>query len=199
VPGGTEGVFNISATYNAGPDYTGSIDTTQTLTIVVNNTLWIGDSNNTTAAFAASGIPSLLKPESSGGTGVAIDSSGNVWSLNAGSDSVAETDSFGKITNTYNNGGLSTPTSLAIDGANQVWITNSNNSISVFASTGSPISTTAYAGDQLNAPSSIAVDISGNLWIANNGNNSVTKVLGAAAPAIPLATGVANGTPATEP
>jgi hypothetical protein len=199
VPGGTEGVFSITAIYNGGVDFLGSSDTTQTLTIVIANTLWIGDSNNTTAAFAASGIPSLSTPESSGGTGVAIDSKGNVWSLNPGLDSVAEFNSLGTTTNTYSNGGLSTPTSLTIDGANQVWITNSNNSISVFASSGSPISTAAYAGDELDAPSSVAIDISGNVWIANSGGNSVTKVLGAAVPTVPLAMGVVNGTPATEP
>jgi hypothetical protein len=66
VPGGTEGVFSITALYNGGVDFLGSSDTTQTLTIVIANTLWIGDSNNTTAAFAASGIPSLSTPESSG-------------------------------------------------------------------------------------------------------------------------------------
>jgi streptogramin lyase len=114
-------------------------------------------------------------------------------------DSVAEFNSLGTTTNTYSNGGLSTPTSLTIDGANQVWITNSNNSISVFASSGSPISTAAYAGDELDAPSSVAIDISGNVWIANSGGNSVTKVLGAAVPTVPLAMGVVNGTPATEP
>jgi len=114
-------------------------------------------------------------------------------------NSVAAFNSLSATTNTYNNGGLSSPTSLAIDGASQVWITNANNSISVFGSSGSPVSSTAHAGDQLNAPSNIAIDISGNVWIANHGSNSITKVLGAAAPTIPLATGVANSAPGTEP
>jgi hypothetical protein len=195
VPGGTEGVFNISATYNPGTDYTASSDSSQTLTIVVDNTLWIGNSNNTSVSFSAAGIQGAT--EKSGGTGMAIDSSGNVWSLN--SNSVAEFDNLAKIANTYTDGGLSSPTSLAIDGAEQVWITNASNSISVFASSGSPISTAAYSGGQLNAPSGVAIDISGNVWIANSGGSSVTKVLGAAVPTVPLATGVVNGTPATEP
>jgi len=200
LPGGTApGTYTIQAIYNATGGFATSNDTSQTLTIGIVSTLWIGDSNSTTAAFSVSGTPYLATPESSGGTGVAVDSSGNVWSLNPALSSVAEFNSLATTTNTYNSGGLSSPTSLAIDGASQVWITNSNNSISVFGSSGSPVSTTAYAGDQLNAPTSVAIDISGNVWIANNGGNSVTKVLGAAAPTIPLATGVASSTPATEP
>jgi hypothetical protein len=76
---------------------------------------------------------------------------------------------------------------------------NSTNSISVFNSSGTAISTTAYTGAGLSSPTSVAIDISGNLWIANSSGNSVTKVLGVAAPTLPLATGVANNTPAIEP
>jgi hypothetical protein len=200
LPGGIgPGTYTIHAVYNATGGFATSSDTSHTLTVVLANTLWIGDSNNTTAAFLPSGAPYLSTPESAGGAGVAVDSSGNVWSLNAALNSVAEFNNLGTTTNTYNHGGLSSPTSLAIDGADEVWIANSNNSISVFNSSGSPVSTTAYAGDQLNEPSSVAIDISGNVWIANHGSNSVTKVLGAAAPTIPLATGVDNSTPAIKP
>ena len=172
-----------------------------TLTVIPNNQIWIGDGNSTTAAFSATGIPFLSTPAPSGGTGVAIDGSGNVWSLNAGSNSLAEFTSTGTVTNSgYTGGGLSSPTSLAIDGSGQIWITNTNNSISVFGSSGSPVSATAYTGGLLSAPSSVSIDTSGNLWIANSGSNSVTEVLGVAAPTIaPVASGVANNTPATKP
>ena len=99
------------------------------------NDLWIADSNNKTVAFPATGVPFLTTPEPAGGTGVAIDSAGNVWSLNSGSNSVAEFTKTGSVTNSgYTGGGLTTPTALAIDGSGQVWIANSNNSISVFNS-----------------------------------------------------------------
>ena len=62
-----------------------------------------------------------------------------------------------------------------------------------------PVSTTAYTGDLLSSPTSIAIDTSGNPWIANPGSNSVTEVLGAAAPTTPLSTGVANDTLASGP
>jgi hypothetical protein len=41
--------------------------------------------------------------------------------------------------------------------------------------------------------------ISGNVWISNQGSNSVTRILGGAAPAAPLANAVTNDAPATRP
>ncbi|MGA2049184.1 MAG: putative Ig domain-containing protein [Terracidiphilus sp.] len=189
--------ITITATNGIGSNATQSF----TLTILPDNQLWVGDSNNTTAAFSATGTPYPLSPElRSGSGGVAIDSLGNVWSLNSGTSSVSEFTSKGTVTNgPYTDGGLSTPSALAIDGLDQIWIVNSTNSISVFNSSGTAISTTAYTNAGLSSPTSVAVDISGNLWIANSNGNSVTKVLGVAAPTIPLATGVANNSPATEP
>jgi large repetitive protein len=194
------GAQSIVATYNGDNNYTAASSAPQPIFVIAND-IWIGDGNSTTAAFWATGVPYLSTPEASGGTGVAIDSSGNVWSLNASAGSLSEFTNTGTVTNAdITGGGLSTPTSLAIDGAGQIWITNTTNSISVFASNGTPVSTTAYTGGLLNAPSSVSIDISGNLWIANSGSNSVTEVLGAAAPTIaPVASGVANNTPATKP
>jgi large repetitive protein len=189
----------ITATYPGDTNYFTASSSGQPVFVIANN-LWIGDSNNHTSAFSATGTPFLSTPLNAGGTGVAIDSSGNVWSLNAGSNSVAEFTGTGTVLRAgYTGGGLSAPTSLAIDGSGQVWIGNANNSISVFNSSGTPVSSTAYRGGGLGSPTSIAIDISGNLWIANSGSNSVTKVLGVATPTTTLYTGVASGTPATKP
>jgi sugar lactone lactonase YvrE len=192
------GSQSIVATYPGDSAYLTASSSGQSVYVIANN-LWIGNPSGTTAAFSATGTPYLNTPVSAGGTGVAIDSAGNIWSLNA-SGSVAKLTNTGGVTNAgYSGGGISTPTSLAIDGSGQVWITNSNNSISVFGSNGSPVSTTAYTGGSLSSPTSVAIDISGNLWIANSGSNSVTEVLGVATPTVPLATGVANNAPATAP
>lgn len=172
---------------------------------VIANHLWIGDSGGGTSAFLATGTPYLTSPESGGGGGVAIDNSGNVWSLNPGSNSVTEFSNTGSVLSTipYTGGGLSTPTSLAIDGSENVWITNSNGTISEFNSSGTAVSpATGYtggSGGNLSRPSSIAIDISGNLWISNSGSDTVTEVLGAAAPTVPISIGVANDTPASKP
>jgi hypothetical protein len=173
-----------------------SLSTTFSLSNVIANYLWIGNPSGTTSAFLTTGVPYLSSAETTGGTGAAIDSSGNVWSLNVGGTAVSEFTSGG--TNTISGGGLNVGTSLAIDGSNQVWITNSDGTIAAFNSGGSPVSSAPYAVGT-SSPTSIAIDISGNLWIANSASNSVTKVLGAATPTVPLATGVVNVAPATEP
>jgi hypothetical protein len=187
------GPYSVTAVAN-------SLSTSFSLTNVIANILWIGNSNSQTSAFFDIGTPYLSSAESTGGTGVAIDSSGNVWSLNAGGNTVSEFTSTGSPTSTnISGGGLDAGSSLAIDGSNQVWIPNSSGgTLAVFNSSGTPVSTTAYTVGT-SAPTSIAIDISGNVWIANNGSNAVTKILGAASPTVPLATGVVNATPATEP
>jgi len=44
---------------------------------------------------------------------------------------------------------------------------------------------------QLNAPAGVAVDASGNVWTANSGDNSVSKYVGLASPAVtPIAAAV---------
>jgi streptogramin lyase len=51
----------------------------------------------------------------------------------------------------------------------------------------------------LSTPSGIAVDPGGSVWIANTGNSTVTRILGAAGPAAPLATAAANDTTGAKP
>jgi hypothetical protein len=59
--------------------------------------------------------------ETSGGLGVAIDSSGNIWTATATAKSLAEFSGTGSIVNgSYIGGGLSTPTAPAIDSSDRV-------------------------------------------------------------------------------
>jgi hypothetical protein len=52
----------------------------------------------------------------------------------------------------------------------------------------------------LSAPASINVDTAGSLWIANAGNNTVTEIIGVAAPVVtPVSTAVTYSTLATKP
>jgi sugar lactone lactonase YvrE len=195
------GLQTITATYPGDNVYTSSTSVGQGITVIA-NILWIGNPNpsNTTSAFSPTGTAFLSSAISDGGTGIAIDHLGNVWSLNQGPSSVAEfTSNSSPTESSYSSDDSSAGTSLAIDGLNQVWVTNADGSISVFNSGGTPINPTTGYTDGLSSPTSVAIDISGNVWIANHGSNSVTKILGAAAPTVPLATGVANIAPATKP
>ena len=85
---------------------------------------------------------------------------------------------------------LDSPTSVAIDGAGNVYIADSEHNrirmvsaatglISTFAGTG----TASYSGDNaaataatLNSPSGVALDGAGNLYIADTGNNAIRRV-----------------------
>jgi hypothetical protein len=129
----------------------------------------------------------LVDPEN-----IAIDSLGNGWVGLEGDNYLAKIPSGGGGALVGGNGvgGLSAPSWVAIDGANNVWFTNNGNSyaLSEYSNAGTSISpTTGYQSGNLNAPSFLAIDASGNVWIPNKGSNSVTELIGAATPvAVPL-------------
>ncbi|HEY5056447.1 MAG TPA: hypothetical protein VII58_09815, partial [Acidobacteriaceae bacterium] len=84
-------------------------------------------------------------------------------------------------------GGLSSPSWVAIDGGNNVWITNAGNSyaLSEFDSTGAAVTGSyGYQRGTLNNPSFIAIDASGDVWVPNQNSDSVTELIGAATPTV---------------
>jgi DNA-binding beta-propeller fold protein YncE len=132
---------------------------------------------------------------------VAIDNTGNVWSVGAG-PLLEETSQTGIVQQSVNSGsGLDAPAGIAIDGNGQVWVTDGNNAVSLFSNAASAISPSGGIVDPsvLSTPAGIAVDLGGSVWIANTGNNSVTRILGGAAPVAPLATAAAGGNTGAKP
>jgi hypothetical protein len=103
-----------------------------------------------------------------------------------------------------------TPSGIAIDGNNNLWITNTgSNSVSVYTNGGVPIGLANpnpvrispagtgnndggyLAGSTMSGPAAIAIDPSGDVWVANTTTSatggtavgySVTELIGAAAP-----------------
>lgn len=138
--------------------------------------------------------------------GFAIDASGNLWiadgnlAISALSEYTPSTappaaGTWSSASPIYG-GGLSWPWGVAIDGAGNIWLSNSYNSyaaISEFSSTGAAISPQSgyiIPGAQ-GAPIGIGIDSSGNVWVANsNGtasghnNGSVSEYVGAASPVV---------------
>ncbi len=132
-----------------------------------------------------------------GGTGAAVDSSGYLWSIGSGGGSLSRFNLAGSLVQSYTGLGLNGASSFAIDGNSNLWITNGNGTLAAVSNAGSLLLTAGQAGT---APASgISVDISGNLWIANGTANTVAEILGAAAPAQPIASAVLNDDPGTEP
>ncbi len=124
---------------------------------------------------------------------------GNVWTV--GSGSLEEISQIGTLqTMIASGGGLDLPNAIAIDGNGQVWVTNGNNTVSEFSNSGSAMSPSGgFKDSSLSAPAGIAIDLGGSVWVVNNGNNSVTRILGAAAPVAPLSTAAENGATGARP
>jgi hypothetical protein len=79
---------------------------------------------------------------------------------------------------TYTAGGISSPSGLAVDSAQNIWITNAAaNTVTQMDNIGTPLSGSAgYSVDALNMPAAIAVDQGGYAWVANKGNATVSKI-----------------------
>ncbi len=127
---------------------------------------------------------------------VALDGLGNAW---VPSTSLFELSNSGSLTsgsNGYTSGGIKAPYyGVALDGNGDVWVANTNNSVSEFGNTGSALSpTTGYTGGQQGFGWGIAIDGSGDTWVANFTGGSITELLGAATPVI---TPICAGLPAT--
>ncbi len=122
-------------------------------------------------------------------SGVAIDTSGNVWTVNFGSadNLLVESDSSGTQNadpSGYASGNMNAPYGIAIDGGNNIWVTNQggNGSLTEFNSSGTAVSPTGgYVNGGLDSPSGLAIDGLGNIWIANffssnpNFNGSISE------------------------
>ena len=193
----SRGVHTLTATYSGDANYAPAASASITATIGPNN-VWVANvgTGNVTGLTSA-GVS--VATGTGGGTGLAIDNSGNIWSLNK--TSLAEFSSTGTVINSgYTGAGISNPTSLAIDGAGMVWIANGNSTLSAFNSAGAAVSTSTGYPTTTSTPTSLNIDASGNLWITNSGDNSVTEVIGAAAPVMtPTIKAVTNDTLAVKP
>jgi hypothetical protein len=141
-----------------------------------------------TGGFTGAGVGTIAAP-----LGLAFDASGNMWV--ASGNGVSEfTRQGGAIASTaYTVGGINNPLAIAVDGAGQIWTANSAGTVSVLSNAGAAVSpSTGYSGPG-SKPAGIAIDISGNVWIPSSTANTVTRILGVAAPVVPLATGAASG------
>ena len=135
--------------------------------------------------------------------GVAVDGLGNLYIADRNNQRIRKVDSAGTVTTVAGNGGrgfagdggpasqaqLSEPEGVAVDGAGNLYITDSfNHRIRKVDLTGT-ISTVAgngergFAGDggpaveaQLSSPQAVAVDGTGNLYIADTFNGRIRRV-----------------------
>jgi DNA-binding beta-propeller fold protein YncE len=117
-------------------------------------------------------------------TGLAFDSSGNLYAANANSSTIEEFAYSGGTLNkdgtifAGSSSGLNTPLGLAFDGSNNLYVANFvGNTIEEFAFNGGMLNAngTTFASSGLNNPAGLAFDSSGNLYVANNFNATIEK------------------------
>ena len=192
------GANTITAQYGGDTNFLSSLSNNLSIRVSPQD-VWVANGGGSLSEAANSGA-AISSGVSGGGSGVAVDNGGNVWSASS-NNILTELSNAGVVEGTFTGGGISSPTALAIDGSGGTWIANGNNTLSVFSNGGVPVSPSAgYIVSGLNAPTSVAIDPSGSLWIANSGNSTITRVLGGADPvATPLATAVQNATLGAKP
>jgi len=164
--------------------------------------VWIVDGTGGSSELNANGSGMTSGADPGENLALAVDNGGNVWTIGSGTPPLEETSPAGVLQSQVaaGAGGLDLPTAIAIDGDSRVWVANGDNTVSLFTNAGAALSpSTGFTASSLRTPSGIAIDLAGSVWIANKGNNSVTRILGAAAPAAPLATAVANSTTGSKP
>jgi sugar lactone lactonase YvrE len=129
----------------------------------------------------ASGCGGLNLPGS-----LAIDSAGNVLVANYFGGVVSKFSPSGvpAAANGIPGAGLNQSYGIAVDGMDDVWVTNEESvtaadnqhlgSVSEFSSTGVELSGDGYTGGGVYYPLGAAADSNGSIWIANYGNSSAT-------------------------
>ena len=152
-----------------------------------------------TKGYSGDNGPALGAPLS-GVSGVAVDSSGNLFIADSGNNCIREVSTSGTITTVAGNGaagfsgdgGLATsaqlrnPSAVAVDAAGNIFIADTNNNRVRRVSTTGIITTLAgnggasYTGDggagpsaTLSLPSGLVITKAGNVYVSDTGNNAI--------------------------
>jgi len=138
--------------------------------------------------------------------------SGSITGLVAGTGSTYTTNVGGFPYTTPAAAGIVAPTSISIDGRQNIWLPNNTNGTDASSNPAGSISYVSRDGSgnsqwpslspatgfqksttYLNASRALAVDQAGNVWVAGDGNNFITEFVGAGVPLFqPYALGLAN-------
>jgi streptogramin lyase len=119
-----------------------------------------------------------------GPTAVAVDSLGDLWAANYFGGAVTEISPTGQL-QSFADSSLDESFGIAIDGSNNVWVTNEQSSFSVnsgngsvtkFNSAGVVVGGSPFAPGGIYYPYAIAADTDGSLWVADYGSSTATHL-----------------------
>jgi hypothetical protein len=202
---GTAGTVSIQASQQAAGSYSSG---TVTASFNVGSvSVWLANGAGSLGEFDLSGNPFSATAFTGGGLGtvsgsgtIAFDASANSWVANANGITEFNFDGTPVVSTAYTGGGVSSPSGLAIDGNGSVWVANSNGTVSELSNSGTAISpSTGYLGTSGTVSGGIAIDLSGNVWVTNTSANTITEIIGGAAPIAPASTALAKGTTGARP
>jgi sugar lactone lactonase YvrE len=116
-------------------------------------------------------------------TGVAVDSDGDVWTVDAATDRVAEFSAGGQAIRTFGgagsgNGQLSQPQAIAVGGGDVFVADTGNNRVEEFTTSGAFVRTIGSAGTgngQFAGPEGVAVASDGDVYVSDTGNSRVEE------------------------
>jgi subtilase family serine protease len=192
------GTVTLQASQAANSTY--STTTASATFNVLAGSVWLGNNTGSLSVFDLTGSALVSSGLTGGGVGtiasplgLAFDASGNIWVANG--NGLGEFNAQGSpVTSApFTGGGIANPLAVAIEGSGQVWVANAAGTVSVLSNSGTAVSpSTGYSGPG-STPAGIAIDISGSVWIPSSTANTVTRILGVAAPVVPLAIGAASG------
>jgi sugar lactone lactonase YvrE len=106
--------------------------------------------------------------------GIAIGPDEYLYYTTTGSNTITQFARDFSTTNTFQINGLDSPSGIAVDGSNTVYVADQVNNV-IFSYTEAGVQGTVTT-DQLNGPSQIAVDGTGALYIADTGNGRIIKI-----------------------
>jgi CSLREA domain-containing protein len=179
---------------------------TSSETVTIGDAVLIINGNGTLSRLTEAGVATSPVAGYTGGgsptTSIAIDSTGDIFSVNPTTVKLAEFSKAGTALSGsgYTGGGISSPAAVAADGLSTVWVANGNGTISQFSNAGAAVSPAGgYTTNSTAAAGGIAIDISGNVWISTPTANTITEIIGGAAPVAPLAVSVTNVTTGARP
>ncbi|MGA1981003.1 MAG: PKD domain-containing protein [Acidobacteriaceae bacterium] len=133
---------------------------------------------------------------------IAIDLSGDAWVVNIGGTGVSEFAGYAAVSPSNGFPICAAPYShgVAVDGSNQVWISNAYGDSGVInaegianagciselsSSTGALVG--SYGSGYYDGPFGIAIDAAGNVWVSNQTGNSLTELSNSGVPISPFA------------
>jgi hypothetical protein len=172
----------------------GGVTLSQTVQVNFFADAWYGNADETFGELFTGTFASQFLGPADTLSGIAFDSNGNLWSVNAGANRVLTGQGpYQQITGEN----LNAPAAVFVDGAGKGWVANSGApTLSVFSSNGTGLTNSRLA--PTGSLTGVTVDISGNVWAVNRSANAVIELLGAATPTPPLASGqTADTTPTT--